>query len=239
MKIEICANSYQSAVNAEKAGADRIELCVELAVGGITPSHGLIEKVVQKLSIPVFVLIRPRSGNFTYTSDEFDVMKKDIEFCKSIGCKGIVSGVLKNDNTIDSIRTQELITLSKPLSFTFHRAFDWVPEPLESLKQLIAIGVERILTSGQEASAIEGIELLKNALQLSKPNLIIMPGSGINVENVLTFKEAGFEEIHFSATSLEQVMQHPKVTMNSIRFFDETVVATSDYDKMIRIKNLL
>lgn len=239
MKIEICANSYQSAVNAEKAGADRIELCVELAVGGITPSHGLIEKVVQKLSIPVFVLIRPRSGNFTYTSDEFDVMKKDVEFCKSIGCKGIVSGILKNDNTIDSIRTQELIALAKPLSFTFHRAFDWVPEPLESLKQLIAIGVERILTSGQEITAIEGIELLKNALQLSKSNLMIMPGGGINAENVLTFKEAGFKEIHFSATSLKQVMDTPKITMNSVRFSDETKVATSDYAKILKIKNLL
>jgi len=239
MKIEICANSYQSAINAERAGADRIELCVELAVGGITPSHGLIEKVVQELTIPVFVLIRPRSGNFTYTSDEFDVMKKDIEFCKSIGCKGIVSGVLMNDNTIDVIRTQELVVLAKPLSFTFHRAFDWVAEPLESLEQLISIGVDRVLTSGQESSAIKGIELLKNALQISKSNLIIMPGGGINAENVLVFRETNFKEIHFSATSLKQVINTPKITMNSNRLFDETIVATSDYDKILKIKKLL
>ncbi|MDH7444872.1 copper homeostasis protein CutC [Aquimarina sp. 2201CG14-23] len=239
MKIEICANSYQSAINAERAGADRIELCVELAVGGITPSHGLIEKVVQELSIPVFVLIRPRSGNFTYTSDEFDVIKKDIEYCKSVGCKGIVSGILMSDNTIDTVRTKELITISKPMSFTFHRAFDWAPKPLDSLKQLIAIGVERILTSGQEIAAIEGIELLKNALEQSKQNMIIMPGGGINAENATVFKEAGFKEIHFSATSLKQVIDTPKITMNSVRFSDETTVAISNYDKIVEIKNLL
>ncbi|SEM01635.1 copper homeostasis protein [Aquimarina amphilecti] len=239
MKIEICANSYESAVNAERAGADRIELCVELAVGGITPSHGLIEKVIQKLSIPVFVLIRPRSGNFTYTSDEFDVMKKNIKFCKNIGCKGIVSGILMDDNTIDIIRTKELITLTKPLPFTFHRAFDWVHNPLESLKQLMNIGAERVLTSGQEVTAVKGIELLKNASRISKSNLTIMPGGGINPENVLVFKKAGFKEIHFSATSLKQVIGYPKISMNSSRFFDETKLAILDYNKIIKIKDLL
>ncbi|WP_027392650.1 copper homeostasis protein CutC [Aquimarina latercula] len=238
MKIEVCANSYQSAINAERAGADRIELCVELAVGGITPSHGLIEKVVQELTIPVFVLIRPRSGNFTYTSDEFDVMKKDIDFCKSIGCQGIVSGILKDDNTIDIIRTKELITFSKPMSFTFHRAFDWVPEALESLKQLITIGVDRVLSSGQEITAIEGINLLKNALHISKLNLIIMPGGGINAENALKFKEAGFKEIHFSATSLQQIVQNQNIPMNNIHFFNDKIIAVSDYNKILKIKNL-
>ncbi|MHA7059698.1 copper homeostasis protein CutC [Aquimarina sp. M1] len=239
MKIEVCANSFQSAVNAERAGADRIELCMELAIGGITPSHGLIEKVVQELTIPVFILIRPRSGNFTYTSNEFDVMKKDIEFCKSSDCSGIVSGVLMKDNTIDIKRTQELIALSTPLSFTFHRAFDWVPKPLESIKQLIALRVERVLTSGQEISAISGIEFLKNALEESKSSLIVMPGGGINIENVLKFKDAGFKEIHFSATSLKQVMTTPKITMNNTNFFDETIVPISDYGKIVKIKKLL
>ncbi|WP_299188296.1 copper homeostasis protein CutC [uncultured Aquimarina sp.] len=238
MKIEICANSYQSAINAERAGADRIELCVELAVGGITPSHGLIEKVIQDLNIPVFVLIRPRSGNFTYSPDEFDVMKRDIRFCKSIGCEGVVSGVLMSDNTVDINRTQELIAFSKPLSFTFHRAFDWVPEPLASLKQLMNIRVDRVLSSGQEMTAIEGIDLLKNALQTSKSNLIIMPGGGINVDNVLKFKEAGFKEIHFSATSLKHIVQNQKIPMNSSHFFDDEIIAVSDYDKILKIKNL-
>jgi copper homeostasis protein len=127
MKLEICANSYQSALNAEKAGADRIELCSELSVGGITPSYGLLKVVSENITIPVFVLIRPRSGNFNYSDAEFDIIKNNIKLCKKLGLKGIVSGVLNDDNTIDIKRTQELIELSSPLSFTFHRAFDCVP----------------------------------------------------------------------------------------------------------------
>ncbi|KAA1244798.1 copper homeostasis protein CutC [Aquimarina sp. RZ0] len=235
MKIEICANSYQSASNAVKAGADRIELCAELAVGGITPSHGVIEKVVQELVIPIYVLIRPRSGNFVYTSDEFDIMKKDIEYCKSIGCQGVVSGVLNQDNSIDVKRTKELIALSRPMEFTFHRAFDWVMDPVKALDELTLIGVDRILTSGQEISAIKGINLLKKLLNKSQSALLIMPGGGINVENVLAFKKSGFKEIHLSATSLKKMMSNPKIPMCSKQFFDDTLMAVSDYDKILQI----
>ena len=161
MNLEICTNSYQSAINAEKAGAQRIELCSELAVGGITPSYGLIKQVVNTLQIPVHVLIRPRSGNFTYSDDEFNIMKQDIQLCKELGCQGIVSGILNIDNTIDIERTQELAILIKPLSFTFHRAFDWVINPFEALKVLNNLGVDRILTSGQNTSAEKGVERLK------------------------------------------------------------------------------
>ncbi len=126
---------------------------------GITPSHGLIKKVIEDVTIPVNVLIRPRSGNFSYSYSEFSVMKNDILFCKEQGCNGIVSGVLKNDNTIDFPNTKELIELAKPLSFTFHRAFDWVDKPLEALEKLINIGVERVLTSGQKTAASKGISL--------------------------------------------------------------------------------
>ena len=125
MKLEICANSYQSASNAEKAGAHRIELCAELAVGGITPSYGLLKKVMHDLTIPVHVLIRPRSGDFTYSDAEFQIMKENILICKELGVTGIVSGVLKLDNTIDIERTKELVAVAKPMNFTFHRAFDW------------------------------------------------------------------------------------------------------------------
>ena len=130
MIIEVCTNSYESALNAQKAGADRIELCSELAVGGITPSHGLIQKVIEDLSININVLIRPRSGDFTFSTTEFEVIKKDIQWCKELGCNGIVSGVLNADNTVDIKRTKELVDLAKPLSFSFHRAFDWVKDPL-------------------------------------------------------------------------------------------------------------
>ena len=202
MKLEICANSYQSAINAQNAGADRIELCSELSVGGITPSYGLLKKVSEDITIPVNVLIRPRSGNFCYSDDEFEIMKQDIEFCKKLGFNGIVSGVLNADNSIDIERTQELIQLSKPLSFTFHRAFDCVPKPKESLEQLINLKVDRILTSGLQEKAAQGIELLIELQKLAENKLIILPGSGINTKNAHLFKEAGFKEIHTSASKI-------------------------------------
>ena len=200
MIIEICANSYQSAVNAEKGGAHRIELCSELGVGGITPSYGLIKQVTDELTIPVHVLIRPRSGNFVYSKKELDIMKKDIQLCKDLGCFGIVSGVLLSDNSIDIIRTNELMELAKPLSFTFHRAFDCTPDPMRSLNQLINLGVDTILTSGQENNAEKGLDLLKKLKEKSFQRIMILPGSGINPENISLFKEAGFRGIHTSAS---------------------------------------
>ncbi len=134
MLLEICANSYQSAINAEKAGANRIELCAELAVGGITPSYGLLKKVMNDLTIPVHVLVRPRSGDFTYSDAEFQILKEDILICKELGVLGIVSGVLNLDNTIDLERTKELVETAKPMNFTFHRAFDWVLNPMDESK---------------------------------------------------------------------------------------------------------
>ena len=160
MLLEICANSYESAINASIAGAHRIELCSELAIGGITPSYGLIKKVVADLKIPVHVLIRPRSGDFTYSKDEFEIMKHNILFCKELGCAGIVSGILQKDQTIDQARTKELIELAHPMSFTFHRGFDWTPDPIKAVLQLVVLGAQRVLTSGQEANAEKGILLL-------------------------------------------------------------------------------
>ena len=239
MTIEVCANSYESAFNAKKAGADRIELCAELAVGGITPSYGVIQKVLQDIDILVNVLIRPRSGNFTYSYAEFEVMKKDIELCKNLGCNGIVSGVLNIDNTVDIIRTKELIELAKPLSFTFHRAFDWLENPLTGIEQLIEIGVDRILTSGQENAAIKGIDLLIQLQNKAKGKLVILPGGGINTSNALEFKKAGFKEIHFSATKLHETIAKPRVQMNSSHFFDETKLAVSDERTIRNIINLV
>ena len=202
MKLEICANSFQSAKNAEEAGAHRIELCSELAVGGITPSYGLIKQVVEELSIETYVLIRPRSGNFIYTDVEIEIMKNDIQTCKDLGCSGIVSGVLKEDNSLDVKRTKMLIEISKPLAFTFHRAFDWTPNPIEALEQLIKIGVNRVLTSGQESNAEKGFELLKRLKSMANNRIIILPGSRIKSDNAMLFKEAGFKEIHASASTI-------------------------------------
>ncbi len=201
MKLEICANSFHSAANAALAGADRIELCQELQVGGITPSAGLIQQTLAKLDIPVFVLIRPRAGNFVYSQDEFEIMQKDIAYCKQAGCAGIVSGVLHENGEIDLVRTQALIEASKPLQFTFHRAFDLVPQPAESLEQLIELKADRILSSGGKASATEGFDSLLQLQRQAAGRIILMPGGGIHPDNAPLFRNAGFSEIHSSASS--------------------------------------
>ncbi|WP_431135434.1 copper homeostasis protein CutC [Psychroserpens mesophilus] len=202
MLLEICANSYQSAKNAQDAGAQRIELCNELSIGGVTPSYGLITQVLSKLDVETFVLIRPRSGNFQYSESEFDIIKKDILICKDLGCHGIVSGVLNHNNTIDIERTQELVELSKPLPFTFHRAFDMVPNAKAALEQLIDLGAERVLTSGQQPKALEGFNTLKELKQQAQNRIIILVGSGINAKTAQRFKKAEFKEIHASASKV-------------------------------------
>lgn len=228
MLVEICASSIQSALNAQEAGASRIELCSELGVGGITPSHGMLVRVREKLTIPIHVLIRTRSGNFLYSDEEFETMLADIEFCKQIGCDGIVSGVLLPDFRIDLNRTKELIEKSKPMNFTFHRAFDWVPNPKEALQELKEIQVNRILTSGQEISAEKGIDCLVDLKELAGKDLTIMPGGGINPDNVQLFQEKGFEEIHASASGIYSESELPKISMNSAKFLDESKVYVSD-----------
>ncbi|MGB3345304.1 MAG: copper homeostasis protein CutC [Aequorivita sp.] len=240
MHIEICANSFASAQAAQDAGADRIELCTELSVGGLTPSHGLIEKVILELAIPVHVLIRPRSVDFTYSEEEFDVMLRDIAFCSEIGCAGIVSGVLDHHHEIDIKRTSELIKAGKGMEFTFHRAFDWVKNPLDEIQKLMDLKVDRLLSSGLQPTAIEGISLLKQLDEISKDVLEIMPGGGINIENALKFKEAGFTSIHFSATTKKTVLsQKPKVSMHSGAFFEEGIITTSDKEKIQKVMKLL
>ena len=202
MKLEICANSYQSAKNAQDAGAHRIELCQELSVGGITPSYGLLKQVLTQLHIPVFVLIRPRSGNFVYSNAEFEIMKSNIKIFKDLGCHGIVSGVLNPDNTIDMDSTKTLVELAKPLAFTFHRAFDEVANPKEALQQLIQLGVDRVLTSGQHPKAEDGLALLQTLNGIAKNDITILAGAGITAKNASTFKAIGLDEIHASASSV-------------------------------------
>lgn len=240
MKIEICANSFASAKAAQDAGAHRIELCTELSIGGLTPSLGLIEKVISELNIPVHVLIRPRSGDFTYSKEEFDIMLRDVDFCKKIGCAGVVSGALTYKNEIDLEKTKQLINASKDIEFTFHRAFDWVENPLKELQNLIDLKVNRLLSSGQKSTAIEGISLLKELKNYSKGKIEIMPGSGVNIENALQFKQACFTSIHLSATTKKQVLsQKPNVSMHSEAFFEEGIVVTSNKETIQKIIQLL
>jgi len=194
MIIEVCAESYEYAVKAEKAGADRIELCKDLHLDGLTPNYESAKRTIDTLDIPVFILIRPRKGDFIYSHEEFELMKRDILKFKKMGCKGIVSGVLNDDNTIDIKKTKELVELSRPLEFTFHRAFDKVNNPLNEIENLIELGIDRVLTSGQKEKAIDGLVLLKQLNSISKNRIKIMPGSGINKSNIVNF--INFEEIH-------------------------------------------
>ena len=196
MIIEVCAESYEYALKAEKAGADRIELCKDLNLDGLTPDYESAKKTIKQLNIPVFILIRPREGNFIFSDEEFELMKYDIIKFKEMGCKGIVSGVLNDDNTIDVERTKELVELSKPLEFTFHRAFDIVSKPFKEIENLIRLGVDRILTSGQKEKAIDGLVLLEQLNNISKKRIVIMPGSGISNTNFKKFNS--FNEIHGS-----------------------------------------
>ncbi|MCL6267276.1 copper homeostasis protein CutC [Flagellimonas myxillae] len=235
MLVEVCANSLESALNAQQAGADRIELCSELGVGGVTPSFGLIKLVKEHLHIPVHVLIRPRSGHFTYSKSEFETIKKDIEACKELGVEGIVAGVLDSNCQLDKHRTKELVELSAPLKFVFHRAFDWVPNPMETLDLLETLGVDCVLTSGQQTSAEAGLGLL-NELNGSSKKIAIMAGGGVNPDNALKFRKAGLTAIHLSGTSFGNAVSiDGKLSMNSSVHVAENEVAVTNMDKVRQI----
>jgi len=233
MIIEICANSFESAKAAQDGGADRIELCADLSKGGLTPLHSVIKKVIEELKIPVHVLIRPRSGDFVYSRKELETMLIDIAYCKELYCSGIVSGVLTLENNIDEEATRQLIVASEGMEFTFHRAFDRDVEVESSIKSLIKLGVTRLLSSGQQNKAIDGIELLNKMKLLAKDHLQIMPGSGIGSENALAFKEAGFEAIHFSAT------KKANLSKTASGLFANEIIGTSDQLEIERIIKLL
>lgn len=239
MILEICASNAGSAINAQKGGADRIELCAELAVGGITPSYGMTAEVLKQIEIPVFALVRPRSGDFCYSDAEFSAMKRDIEIFCELGCAGIVSGILRPDLSVDEERTSELIGLVRPLEFTFHRGFDRVTDPMAELEKLIGLGADRILTSGQSPSAEEGLDLLKRLNETAAGRLKIMPGGGIGPANAALFDAAGFEEIHASATIGVRMTAEPGLPMNSLKFFDENLIWESDPERIAEIKRIL
>jgi copper homeostasis protein len=235
MLVEVCANSLESALNAQEGGADRIELCSELGIGGVTPSYGLISSVKERLKIPIHVLIRPRSGHFTYTDFEFEVLLKDIEFCKDVGVNGIVSGVLNADATLDVERTKQLVAASKPLHFTFHRAFDWIPNPNEALKDLESLAVDTILTSGKHLTAENGIKILEE-LNTQAKRIIIMAGSGITPKNVNLFKEIGLKAVHLSGTTFRnEVSIHRKISMNSQNHLAEQHIAVTNANRIRQI----
>jgi copper homeostasis protein len=197
--IEIATSDFVTTSAAVAGGADRIELCSNLGEGGTTPSYGTIYQCREKFSVSLYPIIRPRGGDFLYTDDEYDIMLHDTKLCKQLGCDGIVVGILNADGTIDMKRTAALIDIAYPMGATFHRAFDRCRDPFEALEQLVQIGCERILTSGQQPTAPEGIDLIAQLNQKADHRLVVMPGSGVRKENIKMLAEkTGCTEFHSS-----------------------------------------
>jgi copper homeostasis protein len=200
--IEACVDSVSSALAAEKGGAKRIELCDALETGGITPSAAKIQLCVERLSIPVIVLIRARGGDFLYGDTTTEEMLRDIALAKSFGAHGVAIGALLADGTIDVPRTQAMIDAARPMEVVFHRAFDGTPDPFAALETLHGLGVQRILTSGQAPTALEGVDILRHLVQAAKGRITILAGGGINEENAAAIvKGSGVQELHIRGTT--------------------------------------
>ncbi|XP_054546121.1 copper homeostasis protein cutC homolog isoform X2 [Talpa occidentalis] len=200
--MEVCVDSVESAVNAERGGAGRIELCSSLLEGGTTPSMGVLQVVKQCVQIPVFVMIRPRGGDFLYSDREVEVMKADIHLAKLYGADGLVFGALTEDGHIDKELCMSLVAICRPLPVTFHRAFDMVHDPMAALETLLTLGFERVLTSGCDSSALEGLPLIKRLIDEAKGRIVVMPGGGITDRNLQRILEgSGATEFHCSARS--------------------------------------
>lgn len=180
---EFCAGSFSEALAAEKRGADRIELCDNLAEGGTTQSYGTIKMALEKLNIPVFPIIRARGGDFCYSDEELKIMKEDILMCKSLGAKGIVFGMLTKDKKIDEKILKEFVSLASPMEVTFHKAVDELENPVEAVDILVEAGVKRILTSGTKATALEGADILNEMIQRAEGKITIVVAGGVTTEN--------------------------------------------------------
>lgn len=200
--LEAVVDSLESALSAEAAGADRIELCAALEIGGISPSAGLVATVCEQLSIPIYVLLRPRAGGFDYSEGEFQILLRDARLLCKWGVAGIVAGCLDRDRNLDADRTAALMDAAK-LPMTFHRAFDRCEAPFDTAEKLAQIGVERILTSGQKSTALSGIDLIAGLVRQVGKSISIMPGGGVSPENVAQIASlSAATEFHFSAIQL-------------------------------------
>lgn len=203
-RLEICAFDLASALIAQQAGADRIEFCAGPGEGGTTPSAGAIRTAREHLRIPLYPIIRPRGGDFLYSDEEFRSMIRDVEYCKQVGCNGVVFGILQADGSVDKARCARLVEMAYPLGVTFHRAFDWSANPFEAMETIIGIGCERILTSGQRPTAQEGADLLDELVREADDRIVIMPGSGVRSGNIVLLAEkTGASEFHTSARVLK------------------------------------
>ena len=199
MIFEVCVDAVEGVLAARRAGAQRVELCSGLVEGGVTPSLGLVRQACQQ-GIAVNVLVRPRGGDFVYSASELEVMRQDIQAVKEVGASGVVLGMLHTDGGIDFERTRELVAFACPMSVTFHRAFDLCRDPSEGLEVLVRAGIERLLTSGQQATALQGAACIAGLVRQAGGRIAVMAGGGINAQNLPDLMKAtGVGEVHFSA----------------------------------------
>ena len=241
--IEICLEDVQSVLSAQKGGADRVELCSDLFEGGLTPSLGTVLTAKRLSSIPINCMIRPRGGDFCYSDLEFEAMKEDINAFKKVGVNGIVFGILTPDGDVDLNRSRQIIELARPLSVTFHRAFDMTRDPYKALEDLIALGVDRVLTSGQEATVPEGLDLLADLVKIAGDRIIVMPGCGISERNFKKIHERiGAKEYHVHVPMEEgsKMVFHPgHIYMGGLLRQSEFTVTHTDEDRVRKIISMV
>ncbi len=239
-RLEICVDTIESAVNAQVAGADRVELCSNLSEGGTTPSYGTISSARENLTIGLNVIIRPRAGDFLYTDQEYDIMRRDIDKCGECGVDGIVTGILCSDGTIDINRTAKLVEMAKPMAVTFHRAFDMSSNPVQGLEDIISAGASRILTSGQKNKVPEGAVLISRLVKQAGSRIIIMPGGGLDESNIAdTARITGAHEFHLTGkkiVSSDMQFRREGIAMGSVADIPEFSRKVADSE---RIKNII
>jgi len=223
---EICVDNFDKALQSQESGASRIELCASLIEGGITPALSLTKLVCEKLKIPVNVMIRPRAGDFLYNNTEFELMQTDIMDAKNAGAAGVVFGILNADGSIDIDRCRYLINIARPMQVTFHRAFDMTVDPFLALEEIISIGADILLTSGQRQVAEDGLELIRELVKRSNNRIQVMAGGGVNAVNVLLLHEAGVRSFHF--TSRKNIMGGMKYQNEALQSMG-TTKASNEY----------
>lgn len=227
---------------AAGGGADRLEVCSALGEGGLTPSPGLLEVIRERVKVPLAVMIRPRAGDFCYSDDEFEVMRRDLVRLKALGADLMVIGLLTPNGEVDVARTRELIALARPLPVTFHRAFDMTRDPRAALEALVALGCERVLTSGQEKSVLEGLELVTELVRLAGDRITVMPGGGITERNLpRILKECDAREFHVSASgSRDSRMEfrNTRIPMGRTLAASEFALSVADETRVRRFRGL-
>lgn len=198
MILEVCIDSVEAALAASRGGAQRVELCADLLEGGVTPPAGLITTVRREIRLDLFVIVRPRGGDFCYTESEFAVMEAEIGHARALGADGVVLGVLGEDCRVDGPRTRRLVELAAPLPVTFHRAFDHTPDLEAALEDVIATGARRVLTSGGAPDAVEGAETIEKLVRQARGRISVMPGGGVRLKNIAALAATGATEFHSS-----------------------------------------